>query len=146
VGTGSAAGPSFNSSTNVVTNVAGLPGHLMYVISKEQDINCRTFWALHLRAVDRQRVVRHACRDATPDCDDKAWLQAPHKPLAEDLGREFLYACYNVDLSREGLDCLGCQQPPGRRQKLDSVDHVDDLLAFGAKAGELDVAHFGNFA
>jgi hypothetical protein len=41
---------------------------------------------------------------------------------------------------------MGCQQiRPEDVQKLDSVDHMDDLLAVGAKAGEqLDVAHFGS--
>jgi len=88
------------------------------------------------------------CRDAQPGCNGGAWLQAPHRSLDDDLGRAFLYARYNADLSREGLDLMGFKQmQPEDVQKLDSVDHMDDLLAVGSKAGEqVDVAHFGSFA
>ena len=88
------------------------------------------------------------CRDAAPHCDDESWLQASHKPFTEDLGREYLYARYNADLSRQGLDRMGFHQTrPEDVQKLDSVDHMDELLAVGTKAGEqVDVAHFGSFA
>jgi|ERR1017187_2976905 hypothetical protein len=148
VGTGSAANPSFKSSTNLVANVAGLPGHLMYAISNEQDIACRTVGrCTHGPWIDRE-LFDMTCRDAAPHCDDESWLQASHKPFTEDLGRECLYARYNADLSRQGLDRMGFHQTrPEDVQKLDSVDHMDELLAVGAKAGEqVDVAHFGSFA
>ena len=148
VGTGSAPNPSFKSSTNLVANVAGLPGHLMYAISNEQDIACRTVGrCTHGPWIDRE-LFDMTCRDAAPHCDDESWLQASHKPFTEDLGRECLYARYNADLSRQGLDRMGFHQTrPEDVQKLDSVDHMDELLAVGAKAGEqVDVAHFGSFA
>ena len=148
VGTGSAANPSFKSSTNLVANVAGLPGHLMYAISNEQDIACRTVGrCTHGPWIDRE-LFDMTCRDAAPHCDDESWLQASHKPFTEDLGRECLYARYNADLSRQGLDRMGFHQTrPEDVQKLDSVDHMDELLAVGTKAGEqVDVAHFGSFA
>ena len=148
VDTGSAANPSFKSSTNLVANVAGLPGHLMYAISNEQDIACRTVGrCTHGPWIDRE-LFDMTCRDAAPHCDDESWLQASHKPFTEDLGRECLYARYNADLSRQGLDRMGFHQTrPEDVQKLDSVDHMDELLAVGAKAGEqVDVAHFGSFA
>ena len=148
VDTGSAANPSFKSSTNLVANVAGLPGHLMYAISNEQDIACRTVGrCTHGPWIDRE-LFDMTCRDAAPHCDDESWLQASHKPFTEDLGRECLYARYNADLSRQGLDRMGFHQTrPEDVQKLDSVDHMDELLAVGTKAGEqVDVAHFGSFA
>jgi hypothetical protein len=148
VGTGSAASPSFKTSTNLVANVAGLPGHLMYAISNEQDINCRTVGrCTHGPWIDSE-LFDMTYRDATPGCDRRAWLKASHKPLTEDLGRDFLYARYNADLSREGLDSMGFKQiDPEDVQKLDSVDHMDDLLEVGGKAGEqVDLAHFGSFA
>src|ERR1039458_7381800 len=110
VGTGSAANPSFKSSTNLVANVAGLPGHLMYAISNEQDIACRTVGrGTPGRWIDRE-LFDMTCRDAAPHCDDESWLQASHKPFTEDLGRECLYARYNADLSRQGLDRMGFHQ------------------------------------
>ncbi len=147
VGTGSAASPSFKSSTNLVANVAGLPGHLMYAISNEQDINCRTVGrCTHGPWIDSE-MFDMTWREAAPGCDHKEWLRTPHRPLSEDLGREFLYARYNADLSREGLDQMGFERiRPEDVQQLDSVDHMDDLLAVGAKAGEqVDAAHFGSF-
>ena len=148
IGTGSAASPSFKTSTNLVANVAGLPGHLMYAISNEQDINCRTVGrCTHGPWIDSE-LFDMTCRDAPPDADRTMWLQAPQKPLTQDQGREFLYARYNADLSREGLDRMGFQKVrPEDVQKLDSVDHMDELLAVGEKAGEeVDLAHFGTFA
>jgi hypothetical protein len=74
-------------------------------------------------------------------------MNAPHLPLDQDLGRAFLYARYNADLSREGLDKLGCKDvEPKHVQKLDSVDYIDDLLRVGHAAGrEVRPEHFGPF-
>lgn len=147
VGTGSASSPSFKS-TNLVANVAGLPGHLMYAISNEQDINCRTVGRCTYGPWIDSELFDMTCRSVAAGCDRNAWLASPHIPLTEDLGREFLYARHNADLSREGLDLMGFSQiRPEDVQKLDSVDHMDDLLAVGRKAGEqVDLAHFGSFA
>jgi hypothetical protein len=147
VGTGSAATPSFKSSTNLVANVAGLPGHLMYAISNEQDINCRTVGRCTFGPWVDSELYDMTCRDAPAGCDRNTWLQAPHKSFSENLGREFLYARYDADLSREGLDGMGFKETrPEDVQKLDSVDHMDELLAVGAKAGEqVCLSHFGSF-
>jgi hypothetical protein len=148
VGTGSAGTPSFKANTNLVANVAGIPGHLMYAIANEQDINCRTVGRCTYGPWIDGELFDMTCRDAQPGCNGGTWLQAPHRSLDDDLGRAFLYARYNADLSREGLDLMGFKQmQPEDVQKLDSVDHMDDLLAVGSKAGEqVDVAHFGSFA
>ncbi len=147
VGTGSATSPSFKSNTNLVANVTGLPGHLMYAIANEQDINCRTVGRCTYGSWIDSEMFDMTCRDAVAGLTRADWLQAPHRPLTEDLGRQFLYARYNADLSRTGLDALGFgQMSPEELQKLDSVEHMDDLLAVGAKAGEqVDLAHFGSF-
>lgn len=147
VGTGTAGSLSFKTSRNLVANVTGVPGHLMYAISNEQDINCRAVGrGTHEPWID-SKLFDMTCCDAIAGCDGKAWLQAPHKPLTEDLGREFLYARYNTDLSREGLDRMGFQTTrPENVQKVDSVDHMDELLAIGIKTGDQsDLAHFGSF-
>jgi ribosome-binding protein aMBF1 (putative translation factor) len=67
--------------------------------------------------------------------------------LSQDLGRRFLYARYNADLSREGLDALGLNHiKPKNVQKLDSVDYIPDLRKVGRKlAKEIKIEHFGSF-
>jgi hypothetical protein len=68
-------------------------------------------------------------------------------PLSRDLGRRFLYARYNADLSREGLDAMGLNDiKPKNVQKLDSVEYIDDLRRVGQKvAEEIKLEHFGGF-
>jgi hypothetical protein len=68
-------------------------------------------------------------------------------PLSRDLGRRFIYARYNADLSREGLDAMGLHDiKPGNVQKLDSVRYIDDLRRVGRKvAEEIKIDHFRNF-
>ena len=68
-------------------------------------------------------------------------------PLSQDLGRRFLYARYNADLSREGLNAMGLPDiKPENVQKLDSIDYMDDLREVGKKvAEEIKLEHFGNF-
>ena len=148
VGTGSAASPSFKTSTNLIANAAGLPGHIMYAISSEQDINCRTVGRCTYGPWIDSELFDMTCREAPPGCDRKTWLQAPHKAYDVDLGRDFLYVRYNADLSREGLDAMGFKQTRTEDvHQLDSVDHMDELLAVGKRAGEqVDLSHFGSFA
>jgi hypothetical protein len=72
-------------------------------------------------------------------------------PLSTDLGRGFLYARYNVDLTVEGLKALGfaaADVDPATAQKMDKADkaHIDLLLKIGAKAAlQVDARHFGPF-
>ena len=68
-------------------------------------------------------------------------------PLSQDLGRRFLYARYNADLSREGLDALGLKDiEPKNVQKLDSIEYIPDLRKVGRKlAKEIKIEHFGSF-
>jgi hypothetical protein len=68
-------------------------------------------------------------------------------PLNQDLRRRFLYARYNADLSREGLDAMGLNDiKPKNVQKLDSIEYIEDLRRVGRKvADEIKIEHFGNF-
>ena len=70
-------------------------------------------------------------------------------PLSEDLGRAFLYARYNVDLSQHSLDELGCSDvKTAAIQKMDNVskENVANLFRVGrAAAAQIDEAHFGRF-
>ena len=124
VGTGAAATVDQNMSGkgNALTNLAGLPGALMYGILMEQDTNCRTVGrCVHGAPID------YELGDMIPrDADDVP------VPISQDLGRAFLYARYNADLTREGLDGLGLDDlDPARVQRLDSIEDIPDLRRVG---------------
>ena len=71
----------------------------------------------------------------------------PRIPLERDLGRAFLYARYNADLSKKGLEAVGLGDlNPEEVRKLDAVKQIDNLLAIGRATGpEISAEHFGAF-
>jgi predicted acylesterase/phospholipase RssA len=136
VGTGSAPrlGPGAGQpSRSLVEIAASIAGEMMNGMAYDQDINCRAIG----------RCV------AGPILDREVGDMIPREPLSEDLGRQFLYARYDPELTREGLDALGLQGvDPERVSKLDSIEAIDDLLKVGRSyaAKCVDVAkHFGPF-
>jgi patatin-like phospholipase len=139
IGTGAAAtlGPeALAPETNIAATLAGLPGSLMYGASVDQDINCRVIGRCVYGAPIDRELGDMIPRDA----------QGGDIPLDEDLGRHFLYARYNADLSEEGLQQLGVAGVEAEAvRKLDAVDHVDDLFRIGqAAASEVKlVKQFG---
>jgi hypothetical protein len=116
---------------NIISTVAGLPGALMYAIQVDQDINCRT-------------VGR--CTFGAP-LDREILDLVPPVPLPTGLGRRFLYARYNADLSRGGLEALGFRGvDPASVQKMDEVKNIPVLLDIGRAAGNsVKASHFGKF-
>ena len=148
VGTGMADDPSFGSNINIASNLAGLPGTLMRGIQVEQDINCRIAGRCTYGDFIDRELRDITCRNAGADSSLEEWRKADHLPLNRDLGRAFLYARYNADLSQEGLDALGCgSMDPKRVQQLDGVDQIENLLEIGLKAGEkINAGHLGSFA
>ena len=70
-------------------------------------------------------------------------------PLSTDLGRAFLYARYNVDLSRDGLARLGFPDiDPVIAQRLDlaTPEHIAQLTRIGRAASvQVCPEHFGTF-
>ncbi len=139
VGTGAAATmeTTVSSSRNALVNLAGLPGALMYGVLMDQDINCRMVGrCLHGAPID------YELGDMIPQDDDGAPI-----PVARDLGRDFLYARYNADLTRQGLDALGLEDlDPARMQRLDSIEDIPDLRRVGqAVAREVRMADFAPF-
>ena len=72
---------------------------------------------------------------------------APPIPLSTNLGRSFLYARYNADLSRRGLDELGFGNlDPTSIQKMDAVENMSALTEIGKAASKfVNAAHFGPF-
>jgi hypothetical protein len=140
VGTGAAAvldDDDDDPNQGLIGNVSGIPKALMYGAMVDQDTNCRQVG----------RCVHGA------ELDDEIGDMIPRDaagsviPLSQDVSRRFLYARYNADLSREGLDALGLKDiNPKNVKKLDSVEFISELRQVGQKvAEEIQIAHFGSF-
>lgn len=147
-GTGIADTLGANASANIAVNLAGLPGALMHTIQIEQDINCRTVGRCTFGAHIDRELQDLTCRDISFSCPREDWEKAEQLPLSKDLGRAFLYARYNADLSAEGLEKIDCgEMDPEKVQKMDGVDQIENLLKIGLSAGQaIKLEHFGPFA
>ncbi len=135
VGTGSAI--SAGTYNNLLDAAKGLPNNLLYAMQVDQDINCRTVGRCTYGAsIDRE------LKFMTPmDSDGKII------PLTNNTNRHFLYARYNADLSREGLDAAGLGHiDSGHVREMDSVKYIDQLREVGKKTSEqISMDHFGSF-
>lgn len=138
VGTGSAPKSYADlSGRGAVSNLVSFPGALMYGAQIDQDINCRTVGrCVHGAPIDEE------LGDLIPRRGD-AGERRP-VPLSEDLGRQFLYARYNAELSKQWLAARGLGKiDPAHVSKLDSVEFVPDLVRVGkALAREVKPEHF----
>jgi hypothetical protein len=150
VGTGAAESLGATAAApnkNIVSTVAGLPGALMYAMQVDQDIACRSVGRCTYGApLDRELM------DLVPrSLQDGMTLQESYAaatiPITQDLGRNFLYARYNADLSRQGLDALGFQDVNAENiQKMDCPDNISTLLRIGQAASyQVSPEHFGSF-
>jgi hypothetical protein len=65
-------------------------------------------------------------------------------PLSENLGRQFLYARYNAELSARWLSDHNLGQIEAAKvAQMDSVEHINDLVRVGqALAEEVKIEHF----
>jgi hypothetical protein len=151
VGTGAAESLGATAAApnrNIVSTVSGLPGELMYGIQVDQDINCRTVGrCTHGAPLDREILDLVPRQPIAAGSTMEQQYAAPEIPLSTDLGRRFLYARYNADLSRKGLDALGFPNlDPASMQKMDAVENIEPLLAIGKAAGaSVRKEHFGPF-
>ncbi len=139
IGTGAAPevdADVYSPSKNALSNLAGIPSALMYGASVDQDLNCRTVGrCVYGAALDRE------IGDLIPrDVSGKTI------PLSQDLGRGFLYARYNAELSFEGLRKMELGDiDPKKVSQLDSVDALEDLSRVGQRlAEEVKLEHFGS--
>ena len=150
VGTGEAEhlGPAtFDPQTNLVGNVTAIPGNLMNAMSIDQDLNCRTVGrCTHGSIIDRE-LLDLISRESQSDWTLERIMKVPPIPLEKDLGRAFLYARYNADLSQKGLEAIGLGKlNPDDMQKLDAINQIDNLLAIGRAVGQdVKPEHFGSF-
>ena len=137
VSVGTGAAPAANEALrpgemNLLYNASSVPSALMTAAAAQQDMLCRTLGrCLHGDRIDAE----------------VGDLKGTDDGLAGSA-RLFTYVRYNVDLSRQGLDRLGLGRlRPEDAQKLDGVDHIDDLGEIGRTAGgrDVDPEHFKSF-
>jgi hypothetical protein len=150
VGTGAAeslGATAASPNRNLVSNVAGLPGELMYGIQVDQDVNCRIVGRCVYGAHLDREILDLVPRQTMPGMTMEEEYKASETPLSKDLGRQFLYARYNADLSRDGLNRLGFPKiDPVHIQKLDAVENINALLEIGQAVGKnVMPEHFGSF-
>jgi hypothetical protein len=134
IGTGSAPGGSqteLSPEMNIGSGLKSLALAVMYSAQVDQDINCRM-------------VGR--CVFGAP-IDREIGDLIPTEPLTTDLGRAFLYARYDADLSAAALKEIGCGDIDAVAvRELDAVDRLDDLERIGkAVAAQVKREHFGTF-
>lgn len=124
--------------SNVLDVATKLSPNLLSTMSIEKDMSCR-----HVGRCTYGAPIDREVQDMIPREGNKLI------PLDEDLGRAFLYARYNADISEEGLKKLGLPDIEASNvQKMDSVEFISDLKKIGEAAGqEVDVQkHFGDFS
>jgi hypothetical protein len=117
---------------NLLFNATTIPSALMFAALNEQDLLCRVFG--HCRAGD---AIDRELGD----------LVGSAGPLLQEQ-KLFTYLRYNAELTREGLDALGCRDiEPNTVQRLDSIDGIPDLRRVGKKVAETRVLerHFEGF-
>jgi hypothetical protein len=136
VGTGTSPGVRQGlqaEDMNLLFNATTIPSALMFAAQNEQDLLCRVFG--DCRAGDPlDREIGDVCGSAGP--------LAPEQRL-------FTYMRYNAELTREGLDALGCRDiAPETVQKLDAVSGIPELRAVGRAVARQKVreGHFEGFA
>ena len=135
VGTGTA--PNVNAGLNpgemnILYNATTIPSALMFAAQNEQDVLCRVFGD---------------CRFGAPVDRELGDLIPAAGPLATDQ-KLFSYLRYDADISRAGLDALGCGDVATETvQKLDSIQGIPQLLTVGGKvADKVTAAHFAGFS
>jgi hypothetical protein len=135
VGTGTSPAARFTldpDEMNLLFNAATIPSALMFAALNEQDLLCRVFGDCRAgEALDRE--VGDLVGSVGP-------LQREQKLFA--------YLRYNAELTREGLDALGCRDiEPNSVQKMDSIDGIPDLRRVGKQVAGTRVMeqHFDGF-
>ena len=141
MGTGSApvAGTeSEDPEQNLASSAANTLSAVMNQAQVDQDMNCRTVG----------RCTYGPCMDLEVEYLGPSDDRVEKLPLEQNLGRQFLYVRYDVELSRKGLDDLGLPDvEPELVSKLDSTEGMGDLLRIGEKlAGRISKEHLGPFA
>jgi len=135
VGTGTSPGVRTGleaDDMNLLFNATTIPSALMFAALNEQDLLCRVFGD---------------CRAGDQIDREIGDLIGSAGPLSRDQ-KLFTYMRYNAELTRDGLDALGCGEiEPETVQKLDSVDGMPALRKVGQQVARRKVlaADFSGF-
>ena len=117
---------------NLLFNATTIPSALMFAALNEQDLLCRVFGD---------------CRAGDPlDREIGDLWAAPARSRASQ--KLFTYVRYNAELTREGLDALGCQkiEPETCRSSIPSTASRSSAKVGKAVAKEkVREAHFAGF-
>jgi hypothetical protein len=147
VGTGAAPKTDENvwgGGKNAFSNLVNFPSALMYGAQVDQDINCRVIGRCVHGAEYDSELGR--CNEIDRELGDLVPRGADGRPIpiSVDLGRQFLYARYNAELTPEWLSDRGLGDVDASQvAQLDSVEHVEDLVRVGqALAREVKPEHF----
>ena len=103
IGTGQIPSVQLGVRTNIASAALSTLRALLYQTSYDQDLNCRLRGRCSYGGHLDQEVGDLIPRRSIHDVDSELI------PLDEDLGRDFLYARYNVDLTTAGLSDLSAQ-------------------------------------
>ena len=125
IGTGTSPGAREQLSPdemNLLFNATTIPSALMFAALNEQDLLCRVFGD---------------CVAGDPLDQEVDTMIRSAGPLKQKL---FRYVRYNAELTRSGLDQLGCSKiEPKQVQKLDSIDCIPALRQVGKAVAERSV-------
>jgi len=120
---------------HILRKLRRLPSTLIRASVVDQDINCRvTGRCVHGRAIDLE-LNDLIPRDAAGE----------RIPLNRDLGRAFLYARYDIEVSERGFEECGVQGVDVRRVRdIDRVDVIEELSEIGrCAARQIDLKELG---
>ena len=114
---------------NLLFNASSVPAALMHAALNQQDLLCRVFGR---------------CRHGAPIDSELGNMMQANGLVDNSL---FSYVRYDCELTRRGLDELGLADlNPEHVQRMNSVEHIDDLIRVGqAAARAVDVDHFTGF-
>jgi uncharacterized protein len=114
---------------NLLFNASSVPAALMHAALNQQDLLCRVFGR---------------CRHGAPIDSEVGNMMQANGLVDNSL---FSYVRYDCELTRRGLDELGLDDlNPEHVQRMNSVEHIDDLIRVGqAAARAVDVDHFTGF-
>jgi uncharacterized protein len=135
VGTGTSPSPGVYS--HLLDTLKELPNNLMYAMQIDQDTNCRT-----IGRCSYGTLLDREIGDLIPK-DTKGNLV----PLSQNLGKQFLYARYNADISQDGLINMGLGHIESDHvREMDSVKYMSEMREVGrAAAKQINMEHLGTF-
>lgn len=112
---------------NLLWKVASeIPSDLMQGVNTENDVNCRTVGRCVFGA-----PIDSELGDLIPT-DNKG----NKLPLSQNLGKHFLYARYEADISRKNLEKLNMSHVNHKKLGIDKIDKIPELLDIGKAVAE----------